>query len=190
VLGTDSPVYHEVADRFRARGSIDALSSCYLFEKDASLQTVLHLLKYSGMASLGVRLGRDIGERIRTDPLFRDATALVPVPLHRFKRRERGYNQAELLCRGITETTGIPGAASLIVRKRHTISQTHLSLEERTDNVRGAFSAAAGAVSQKGAVIILVDDVITTGSTILECAEVLRGMGAERVLAASAALAR
>jgi len=176
-------------NELQAAGYIHDLLSCYLFEQGGKLQDVVHLLKYQAMTSLGVRLGRDIGIKILGNERFSRADYLIPVPLHKAKLRERGYNQSELICKGISEVTKIPIATDCIRRTRHTQTQTHLSLEERKQNVSGAFMVVTKHQNLlNGITVILVDDVITTGSTINECAKIILGGGVERVFAASAAI--
>ena len=165
--------------------------SCFLFEKEGTLQEIVHLLKYRGIKSIGVELGRIIGGCMILDSRYKLADYLVPVPLHRIKQRERGYNQSEYLCKGISEVTHIPVHTSLLVRKKYTESQTQLNLDERRQNVGDAFIVNEKFVSDiEGKVFILVDDVITTGATINACARELRGCGAKAVFAISAALAQ
>jgi ComF family protein len=154
-------------------------------------QQVVHSLKYQGMKSLGIRLGKEIGNRIKASPTFSSADYILPIPLHKLKQRERGYNQSEYLCKGISETTGILIAASFLSRTKYTRSQTQLNLEERRENVGEAFRTNQKFLNEiRGKSFILVDDVITTGSTITACARELRANGAGIILAASAALAQ
>jgi ComF family protein len=104
---------------------------------------------------------------------------LVPVPLHPSRERERGYNQSELLARAIGTRTGLPVVRALR-RVRHTPPQAHQDAAGRWLNIRDAF--APRRELPPGCVAVLVDDVCTTGATLEECAAVLRGMGAERML--------
>jgi ComF family protein len=190
-VSSDHPVWKEIKLKLCADGAVDDLLSCFLFEKEGVLQNVIHLLKYGGMPSVGVRLGRELGCRYRSLGTSFPADIVVPVPLHRRKKRERGYNQAEYLCTGFAEATGVPVMNSLLVRTKFTVSQTQLGLSERKENVAGAFALAAHAEHLlRGRTVVLVDDVITTGSTLGACAVVARRGGAERVLAASIALAQ
>ncbi len=184
------PTWKEILERFLAEGVVNDILSCYLFEKEGVFQKVIHLLKYQGMKSIGVDLGCNIGKRMIECSYYSSADYLIPVPLHRLKARERGYNQSEYLCRGISQITGIPIGPGIIKRKKYTQSQTTLTIEERKLNVGGAFFLDPKYIpAVKGKTFILVDDVITTGSTINACARELRSHGAQEVYAASAALA-
>jgi ComF family protein len=120
-----------------------------------------------------------------SDPLL-----LVPVPLHRSRRRSRGFNQAELIARAALKQLPhrIELVSELLIRRRETISQVGLSREERIENMRGAFRVSDRA-RLKGRNIIVVDDVMTTGTTLSECARVLKKAGANQVWAATVARA-
>lgn len=113
--------------------------------------------------------------------LARDGwNAIVPVPLHPLKQREREFNQAERLARALARATGIPLRRDALKRIAPTRTQTHLSRAERTANVRRAFALCRPA-SLKGQRLVLVDDVFTTGATTSACARVLRAAGAAEV---------
>jgi competence protein ComFC len=105
---------------------------------------------------------------------------IVPVPLHRLKKAEREFNQAERLALGLSRASGRPLAAGALRRVEVTRSQTRLSRDERTANVRHAFVAGSG-VNLDGRRVVLVDDVLTTGATTSACARVLRRAGAAEV---------
>ncbi len=114
----------------------------------------------------------------------------VPVPLHKSRLRERTYNQSSYICRGIGEALNIQPIEKCLKRTRYTRTQTKLSIDEREENVRNAFELNqkfSGLIRGKN--IILVDDVITTGSTILECARVLKNIGCGEITICSVALA-
>ena len=185
------PTWIEIKSKFTSGGNVSDILSCYLFEPDGKLQEVIHCLKYKEMKSLGIRLGNDIGCALTANPEFSRADYLIPVPLHSCKKRERGYNQSELICAGIRQKFPMPVLFSVIQRIRNTQSQTELTLEERILNVENAFEMRKKIrYFVKGKIFIIVDDVITTGSTINACAEELISHGAQKVLAVSAALAR
>ncbi len=183
------PLYRETLTKLLETGNVSDLVSEFVFEKEGTFQHIAHALKYSGYESVGRELGRRVGFRMREWNLTADL--LIPIPLHRVKQRERGYNQAALLASGISGVTGIPVRTDFIRRRKHTQTQTQLSLEERKKNMEDAFElcpAAHGTLG--GTVCVLVDDVITTGATIQACSRELMKAGALRIIAASAALAQ
>jgi ComF family protein len=103
---------------------------------------------------------------------------LVPVPLHRTRHLRRNFNQADLLARGVGRALGIPVSGGALRRVRRTLTQSGLDAKSRRKNLRGAFSAPGGKNSMSGITrVALVDDVYTTGSTLLECVRTLKKVG-------------
>ncbi len=180
------PLYIETRGKLVASGVVDELVSLFVFEKEGPLQSIVHALKYSGIQEVGVELGRRLATVIQEAGIHADA--VVPVPLHKRKLRERGFNQSLLIARGITEVLGIPVRADLVRRTRWTQTQTALSKEDRKQNVENAF--ACGDTELQGCCVIVVDDVVTTGATIVSCGQALTKAGASRIVAASAAIAQ
>jgi competence protein ComFC len=177
-----------VRQKLSPGGNIDYAHSLYRFKEDTEIQTIIHAFKYGQLKSIGVIYGRQLGEIVMKFEFPFDL--IIPVPLHKAKKRERTYNQSEYICHGINEVTGIKVMQDCLKRIRYTESQTKLKLPERKKNVNGAFrlnEKHAGEVSGKN--IILVDDLITTGSTISECARVLKSVGCGKILACSIAVA-
>jgi len=157
---------------------------------DGGLRELIHLLKYARVRPAADVLGRMLAEAV-TDlaPEFGNNLPLVvPVPLHATKLQQRGFNQAELVARSMTKQKSLglrlELAPELLLRKRATESQVGYTQQQRIADLRGAFRAD-GAVS--GRDILLVDDVFTTGTTVSECARVLRRAGAEKVWVATVA---
>jgi ComF family protein len=169
---------------------IAGLSVLYRFEQGGCLQSLLHQMKYRGMTRVGVECGKRLGEVLEgmiggTPPL-----GVIPVPLHRTKHRERGYNQSEYIARGIASVLRIPVLSHTLLRHRHTESQTTLSREERQQNVADAFSVRPGAVPLvRRQTHLLVDDVITTGATLQEAARALTIAGAQPSLVCAIGIA-
>jgi ComF family protein len=159
---------------------------------ESGLRELIHLLKYEQVRPAANVLGRMLAEAIdNLRPLFGPQPPLVvPVPLHVRKARQRGFNQTELIARAATKRMSTESrlavAAGVLVRKRETQSQIGLSRHQRRENIRGAFAVAKpDAIS--GRDVLLVDDVFTTGTTVSECARVLRRAGASKVYVATVA---
>jgi len=117
------------------------------------------------------------------------ADAVAPVPLHPARRRERGYNQSELIAGHVGRVLGLVHLPDLLMRVRQTQTQTSFDADGRMRNVRDAFRLGEAAHAVDGKRVLLIDDVITTGATIKECARTLKAGGASKVYAASAAIA-
>lgn len=179
------PLFIETRRKLVSSGFVDGLAALFVFEKEGAFQKIVHSLKYSGVQALGLELGRRLGQLIIEEGIPSDM--VIPVPLHKRKKRERGYNQSELIARGLSEAAGVALRADLVFRQRFTDSQTTLSLQERKKNMEEAFQCTRAEV--RGKSIIVVDDIITTGATIESCAQVLKNAGAVAIIAASAALA-
>lgn len=145
---------------------------------DGALRRAVHRLKYRREGVLAAPLGAALGRAVaRGMALGWRVDALVPVPLAPARRRERGYDQAELLAGAASRTCGVP-LRGLLRRVRATASQVSLGKGARAANVRGAFAASWSPPS-----VVLVDDVTTTGATLGECARTLRAAGAREVRA-------
>ena len=160
-----------------------------LGEYDGRLREIIHALKYHGRRSIAPRLARMM--RDHGQDVLGNAEMVVPVPLHQARLRERGFNQAHDLAAGL----GLPIVGALR-RTANTPSQVDLPATERHTNVRDAFAIARPALSGwrrhdhnevTGKVVVLVDDVTTTGATLDACARVLRNNGAREVRALTAA---
>ncbi|HTY00285.1 MAG TPA: ComF family protein [Bacteroidota bacterium] len=170
-------------------GSLDGMVAPFYFEKEGPLQQLIHKLKYGGMTRIGVLVGEEIAAGIAGHRGDGNAV-IVPVPLHRAKRRERGYNQSYFIGRGISRELGVPVREWALRREIYTRSQTTLDIIERAKNVEGAFRVPSRSVDAlRGKTVLLVDDVITTGATIRACAAALREANVERIIACAAALA-
>lgn len=165
------------------------------------LRGLLHLLKYDGIEPVAGKLGDLLALKILAMKVLalKDApkdVIVVPVPLFRAKRRQRGFNQAELLARAavkalkrLQQDRKFTVATGLLERRRSTESQAGLTPHQRRANLRGAFFAPLPE-RLKGADVLLIDDIYTTGATARACAQVLRRAGAHSVRVATVARAQ
>ena len=133
-------------------------------------------LKYHRNFAAGKYISALLGENLGKSPLFKDVDAVIPVPLHWMRRWSRGYNQAEIIAEGIASKLDVPVMANLLLRRRHTRSQTSLGPQERSANTRAAFAISRKAQKDVPELkhILLTDDVFTTGATALACERALR----------------
>jgi ComF family protein len=155
---------------------------------DGELRELIHLLKYEQVHPAGKVLGGMLAQAIAKLTLT-GSVLVVPVPLHGGKRRQRGFNQSELICRVALKSSSLAPmelASGLLKRVRPTVSQIGLTRPQRVENLRGAFKVPhLNRVEDRE--ILLVDDVMTSGTTVSECARVLRRAGAKKVWVATVA---
>ncbi len=144
------------------------------------LKEVILLFKYKSCEILSRPLSEIAYRQFAGDGLFEDLDFIVPVPLHRKREKQRGFNQAELLGRALSRWSGVPVLSGVLIKIRNTPAQVSLEAAEREINLRRAFMVK-NASKISGRVVLLVDDVFTTGSTLTECAAELRRAGAEEV---------
>jgi ComF family protein len=184
------PAFQASLCRATESDAISTLVIPWFFEKDGTLQVLIHQLKYRRCTVLGIELGREIG-RILLARTGEGIDGWIPVPLHISKLRERGFNQSLFIGRGVEAVTRIPRFDRVLARIRYTPSQTALSIPQRAKNVSGAFRVPPGAAHRvEGKTLLLVDDVVTTGATMQACGSVLRAAGARAVLGCAIAIAQ
>ena len=169
-------------DRF----AFDAARSFAIYEK--ALVRAILLLKFERMDPLGSWFARELAAVVDRYSPDLAADIVVPVPLHRDRLKERGYNQAELLSRPVAKRLGLPHQRMLLVRTKPRPDKHILTLRERWDSVRGAFATRPGS-QVDNLRVLLVDDVMTTGATLDACAKVLRDAGAKAVVGLTVARA-
>jgi competence protein ComFC len=153
---------------------------CYGIYEGALVNAIL-LLKWERMEPLGAWFADRLAEVIAREGEQMAGDVVVPVPLHRDRERERGYNQAGLISKPLARKLGLPHKAMLLMRTRARPNKQVLSLKERWESVRGAFATRPGSQVDKKRVL-LVDDVMTTGATLDACARALLESGAKSVL--------
>jgi len=157
---------------------------------ESGLRELIHLLKYGGVRPAANVLGRMLAEAISAleSDFPADSIAVIPVPLHGNKRRQRGFNQAELIARAAIKISPSQRLHlhAVLERTRDTASQISLTNRQRRENLRGAFRVTLPEAI-KGGEVLVVDDIYTTGATVSECARVLRRAGATKVWVATVA---
>ena len=174
LFGGKVPVYHEAAFLH--------------YEKGGHVQQLIHSLKYHDNREIGFRLGRMAGLRYQKAILSDRPDLLLPVPLHPKKRKQRGYNQSEWIARGLNTLLKLPIDTTSLRRTKETETQTHKQTYDRWLNMQDIFSVV-DREALAGKHILLIDDVITTGSTIGACAEALLTIPGVRVSVLAIAMA-
>jgi len=180
-LQDDNPILR----KFWGKVNVEAAASFVFFDKGERMQHILHSLKYAGNTEIGIFLGELYGSHLRQAPLFTGCDAIIPVPLHRKKIKNRGYNQSDLIAEGLSKAMGIPFYPEFLERAVATSTQTKKSRYARFENVENVFRLSEKKVNQKH--FLLVDDVITTGSTLESCARCLTESGKVKVSVATIA---
>ncbi len=171
-----------VEKKFWGRLPIEHATAQYYFTKESLVQNLMHQVKYKRNKELGLQLGRLMGVSIKQSDRFQ-VNALIPLPLFPAKEKRRGYNQATLLCKGISEIMDVPILDDVIIRPQFTETQTKKGRIERWTNVDGKFVLIKpDSIQNKH--VLLVDDVITTGATLESCGtELLKGPDARLSIA-------
>lgn len=173
---------------FVGKAAVERAAAFLRYEKGSHVQQLIHALKYHGNREIGFRLGRMAGlhyhEALRTDL----PDLIIPVPLHPKKKKQRGYNQSEWIARGLTSLLHLPIDTTSLCRLKESTSQTNKQVYERWQNVHDIFAVTSPQLLT-GKHILLIDDVITTGSTISACAEALLTVPGVRVSVLAVAMA-
>lgn len=168
--------------------------SLFAFYHDDDFSKIIHSLKYGGKKQLGVYLGKLLGAELKkfiVESEIAKFDYVIPVPLFSTKLRERGYNQSDQICKGICSGMDIEFRKDFVKRIRHTKTQTRLNREQRMDNISNAFKINVDFAEElSGKRIIIIDDVVTTGSTINEMTKVIKEQTCSAVMACTLAMAR
>jgi ComF family protein len=181
-------------DDLKNKLNADFVFSLFAFREGYEFSGIIYRLKYGGMKRLGIYLGELFGKELNKYINSKNISpfdSIIPVPLFKTKLRERGYNQSDYICIGINKIMGSIFIPQLVKRIRHTSTQTKLNREERILNMKNAFEINKKYKNEIiGKRIILVDDVVTTGSTMNEVIRILKENQCEEVLACCLAMAR
>lgn len=157
------------------------IRSWLLFSEHNAVRTLIHRIKYQSDAHLAFDLGCAMAKDFRSDSAIDWPDVFIPVPLHAKRRRQRGYNQSEMLAKGLASVGGGRIDTHSLIRQLHSESQTKNSRKGRTENVEQAFLCTRSKPPEMPLKIALVDDVITTGSTLKSCCMALNRSGFTQV---------
>lgn len=163
--------FNSIEQRLAGGTQIERAASWFEYRRHSPYRQLIHKAKYFNRPDLAYELGRMCAASLQPDRFFDGIDILMPVPMHRLKQLRRGYNQAEEIARGINDVTSIPIADNLIARQGHK-SQTRQGTYDRYLNVKDLFSVIHPEELQNMHILV-IDDVITTGSTILSCCDTL-----------------
>jgi len=161
-----------VAQQFWGKLAVEAAYAMYFFNKGGKVQQMMHHFKYDGMPQIGPVLGNLAGKQLAQSELFKTADYIIPVPLHRKRLKERGYNQSACFAEGLAQTLPAMVMTDNLVRSVATKTQTHKSRFARFENMQEVFMLRdPGKLAGKH--VLLVDDIVTTGATLEACGQVL-----------------
>lgn len=161
-----------VAKLFWGRCNISRTAAFSYYTKGSRIRKIIHTLKYKGIKEIGTEMGRIYGASLKSSQFLEGIDIIIPVPLHYSRERKRGFNQCDLICEGLSEISGIGVRKDILKRVSMSDTQTKRSRYERWLNVDGIFEVT-DPESIEGKHLLVVDDVITTGSTIEACASEL-----------------
>lgn len=177
-----------LAEGFWGRVWLEQAVAWFYFRKGSIYQEVLHRMKYNYRPDIGIFLGKEFGYELNRSPMFIKPDLIIPVPLHKRKQRLRGYNQSELIAKGLSLAMKLPIETRALQKSQSTSTQTRKSRFDRWINVSGMFEVVMPELIA-GRHVLLVDDVVTTGATLEACAEVLLKVGGVKVSVAAIAWA-
>jgi ComF family protein len=163
---------NQIEKDFWGRINLEAAYSQFYFSKAFLIQHLIHQLKYKGDTKIGFYLGEIMGKTMLKSNRFSTIDVLIPLPLYADKEHKRGYNQATVICNGISAVMNIPVLSSAVIRQHATETQTRKHRTERWENVKDSFKVAKP-VELNGKNLLLVDDVVTTGATLEACGNVI-----------------
>jgi ComF family protein len=166
--GFENTAGNPVEKIFYGRISIEAATSAFYFSKESALQNIIHTLKYEKTPKTGFLLGQLLGNQLKNGTLFNKEYLLVPVPMHADKEKQRGYNQAAIIAKGIANITGWCLCENAVQKIKHTDTQTKKGRNDRWENIRQTFELTTPSIL-KNKHVLLIDDVLTTGATLEAC---------------------
>ena len=178
-----------MAKLFWGQIPVERAAALFHYESHAETANIIYQLKYKDHPEIGPLMGRMMAAELQKEEFFDGIDVIVPVPLTRERLRQRGYNQSEEIAKGVSEITGLPINKDVVKRTVFQGSQTRRSRWERQENVEYAFQLTHGEPIA-GKHLLIVDDVVTTGATIIACAKELAKAGNVKISVLSLGLTR
>ena len=174
------PYENEIAKLFWHQIPIERATALFYYEAHSETANILYELKYKSHPEIGEVMGRMMAKELQSSGFFDEIDGIIPVPLAKKRLRQRGYNQSLEIAHGISEMTGLPIYNKVVRRNAFEGSQTNKGRWERNENVEGVFELK-DATAIQGKHILIVDDVVTTGATVIACAQELCKAGSIKV---------
>ena len=165
-------IENQASKVFWSRVPFQRVTAYLLFQKKGSVQAILHQLKYKGKKEIGLTMGGLMAQELQQTDFFAGIDYAVPVPIHPLKEKKRGYNQSFYLAKGLESRSGLQLRSDVIKKEMNTASQTHKGRFKRWENVSASF-ALQETENLQNKHLLLIDDVLTTGSTAEACAQEL-----------------
>ena len=178
-----------MAKMFWGQIPIERATALFYYEPHAETANILYEMKYKNHPEIGEVMGRMMARELQMSNFFEGIDGIIPVPLAKKRQRQRGYNQSHELAKGISEVTGLPIYNKVVRRNTFEGSQTSLGRWERNENVEQVFELKEASTVQ-GKHLLIVDDVVTTGATVIACAKELCKAGGVRISVLSLGLAK
>ncbi len=175
-----NPYENLMAKTFWGQIPLERAAALFYYEPHAETANIIYELKYKNHPEAGLTMGRMTARELQRSGFFEGIDAIVPVPLARKREHQRGYNQSLEIARGVSQITGLPILNKVVRRTAFEGSQTQKSRQERNENVEKVFELADGD-SISGKHLLVVDDVVTTGATIIACGKQLTKAGGVRL---------
>ena len=166
------PYDNEMAKLFWHQIPIERAAALFYYEAHSETANIIYKMKYKNHPEIGEVMGRLMAKELQTNGFFDGTDGIVPIPLAKKRQRQRGYNQSMEIARGISEITALPIYNNVARRNAFEGSQTNKGRWERNENVEGVFELRDASAVQ-GKHLLIVDDVVTTGATVLACAKEL-----------------
>lgn len=165
---------------------LDGLFGLVLAKENSEFMDVIYQMKYLPYKNIGIELGELLGKKINLEIEDTELDLIVPIPIHKLKKRERGFNQSDYIAKGVSKFVNVDFKTDSVIRTKFTSTQTNLNSKQRQKNVKGVFEIKTD-FNEKN--LLICDDVYTTGSTMNQLAKALKSKGANKIYGASIVIA-